>query len=225
MNWRHWRRIPWIDTRAKFVAEVPAGGNLLDLGSSDGQTLRHFFELRPDLSLAASDFAGTPGTYPPGTDFKRADFDADRLPWGDREFDAITCMHVVEHLQEPRRLVSEAARLLKPGGRIYVETPHPKSLTTMSATGGGAGTVTMNFFDDPTHVRVVTTDALSRDLKVVGLVPEVSGVSRNLFFAAAYPLYAAVRSTGRKRFVAQLHWMGWSAYIIARRPSTRPGSG
>jgi len=221
LNWRYWRRIPWIDTRAKFVAEVPADGNLLDLGSSDGQTLRHFFELRPDLHFAAADLVGAPETYPPGTDFKRSDFDADRLPWADGGFDAITCMHVVEHLQEPGRLISEAARLLKPGGRIYVETPHPKSLTTRSAWGGGAGNVTMNFFDDPTHVRVVTTDALSRDLRHAGLLPEKSGVSRNLFFAGAYPLYAAARSTSRKRFVAQLHWMGWSAYVVARTSGTR----
>ncbi|MDP9179022.1 MAG: methyltransferase domain-containing protein [Gemmatimonadota bacterium] len=216
MNWRYWRRIPWTDTRAKFVAEVPARGNLLDLGSSNGQTLGHFFELRPDLSFAASDFAGTPETYPPDTDFKRADFDADRLPWPDSEFDAITCMHVVEHLQDPAHMLAEAARVLKPGGRIYVETPHPKSLTTKSARGSAVVTVTMNFFDDPTHVRVVTTEALSRDMRLVGLVPEASGVSRNLFFAAAYPFYAALGSTSRKRFVAQLHWTGWSAYIVAR---------
>jgi SAM-dependent methyltransferase len=219
LNWRYWRRIPWIDTRAKFVAQIPSRGHLLDLGSSDGQTLRHFAELRPDLSLAASDVAGTPENYPRGTDFKRANFDADSLPWQNGEFDGITSMHVVEHLQDPGHLLSEAARLLKPGGRIYVETPHPKSLTTKSAHGSGEGTVTMNFFDDPTHVRPVPIEVLSQQMKEFGLVPEASGVSRNLFFAAAYPLYAAVRSTTRKRFVAQLHWMGWSAYIIARRPA------
>lgn len=218
MNWRYWRRIPWIDTRSKFVAAIPARGHLLDLGSSDGQTLRHFFELRPDLTFAASDLEGRPENYPLATDFKRADFDADRLPWPDGEFDGITCMHVVEHLQEPSRLVSEAARLLKPGGRIYVETPHPKSLTTKSARGSARGKVTMNFFDDPTHVRPVPIDALSRDMRRAGLVPEASGVSRNLFFAATYPFYAAVGSTSRHRFVAQLHWTGWSAFITARRP-------
>jgi hypothetical protein len=57
MNWSSWRRIPWIDTRAKFVAGLEQGGSLLDLGSSDGGTLRHFNELRPDLRLASSDIA------------------------------------------------------------------------------------------------------------------------------------------------------------------------
>ena len=217
MNWRYWRRIPWIDTRAKFVAYLPERGRLLDLGSSNGQTLRHFAELRPDLALAASDLAGSPENYPVHTEFKRADFESERLPWPDTEFDGITCMHVVEHLRDTSNLIAEVARLLKPGGRIYVETPHPKSLMTKSAWGKGAGTVTMNFFDDPTHVRPVSIEELSDQVTNAGLEVLDRGVSRNLLFSAVYPFYVAARATSRKRFVAQLHWMGWSAYIVARR--------
>src|SRR5688500_401202 len=126
MNWSLLRFAPWIDTRAKFVDGTPRGGALLDLGSSDGGTLRHFAELRPDLSLSAADIEGHPEAYPPGTGFKRADFDHDALPWADRSFDRITCMHVVEHLQNPRHLISEAWRVLKPGGSLYIETPAPE---------------------------------------------------------------------------------------------------
>ena len=196
---------------------MPLRGHLLDLGSSDGQTLRHFAELRPDLSIAASDVAGSPENYPPGTDFQRANFDRDRLPWSSAKFDGVTCMHVVEHLNDTSYLISEVARVLKPGGAVYIETPDAKSLTARSAWGDGVGTVTMNFFDDPTHVRVVPIPELSTALQAAGLDPVRSGLSRNLFFSAAYPFYAIGRSTSRKRFVAQLHWMGWSAYIIARK--------
>ena len=49
MNWRLLRPWPWLDTRAGFVARAPRGGRLLDLGASDGETLRHIAELRPDL--------------------------------------------------------------------------------------------------------------------------------------------------------------------------------
>ena len=151
MNWSRWRSIPWVDTRARFVASVKPGGKLLDLGSSDGGTLRHFAELRPDLSFASADIAGLPETYPRGTDFRRANFDTDRLPWPDGSFDAVTCMHVVEHLQNPQHILSEAARVLKPDGLLYVETPHPKSVSLRSAVGHGTEQVTVNFYDDPTH--------------------------------------------------------------------------
>ena len=45
-----------------------------------------------------------------------------------------------------------------------------------------------------------------------------SGVSRNWLLAAAYPLFALMPPS-RNRFTARIHWLGWSAYLIARRPS------
>jgi len=35
----------------------------------------------------------------------------------------LTCMHVLEHVGSPRELVGEMARLLEPGGLIYIEVP------------------------------------------------------------------------------------------------------
>jgi SAM-dependent methyltransferase len=211
------RLAPWIDTRARFVSRVRRGGRLLDLGSSDGGTLRHIAELRPDLELFSSDIAGAPESYPPGTEFTRANFDSDSLPWPDASFDAITCMHVVEHLQRPYHLISESARVLREGGRIYVETPDPKSTSVGSARGAGAGQVTLNFYDDPTHVKPVTLDSLRGWMRESGLNPTRTGASRNLLFSAAFPFYVAARSTSRRRYVAQLHFTGWSSFVIAEK--------
>ncbi len=211
------RRASWLDTRARFVDMTPLGGTLLDLGASDGGTLRHFAELRPDLTLAAADIEGKPEAYPRGTDFKVADFDRDRLPWPDGSFDSITCMHVVEHLQDPTHLVSESLRLLKPGGRLYVETPAPKTVDMESATGAAKGRVTVNFFDDPTHVRPVPVGELAGIADQLGFRSTTVGVSRNWIFAAAYPLLRIVRSDSRDRYVAQIHWTGWSQFMIGMK--------
>jgi len=81
MNWTYLRSCAWVDTRARFVTGTTAGGTLLDLGSSDGQTLGHMAELRPDLHFFATDMAGTPEHYPAGCQFQRADLEQDRLPW------------------------------------------------------------------------------------------------------------------------------------------------
>lgn len=212
------RRTPWLDTRARFVAGTPPGGSLLDLGSSDGETLRHFAELRPDLRLFAVDIAGTPESYPCGCQFVRADLERDRLPWSDATMDAITCLHLVEHLEDPRHVCQEAARLLKPGGRIYFETPHPKTVTYTSPRGPAADSFTLNFYDDPTHVRPVSIGALAKHCRRHALTPVASGTSRNWLFAAAWLLYAW-GPPGRKRFTARAHWLGWSAYLIARKPA------
>jgi SAM-dependent methyltransferase len=218
MNWALLRHLPWLDTRARFVAAVPAAGALLDLGSSDGETLGHIAELRPDLRLYAADREGQPAKYPAGCQFQRADLERDKLPWPDRTMDGITCMHLIEHLNTLSPLLSEVARLLKPGGRVYFETPHPRTLALPSPRGAATGTFTLNFFDDPTHVRPVAMGALAQQVRSAGLQVVASGTSRNWAFAAAWPLLAFLPPS-RKKFTARVHWLGWSAFLVACRPS------
>lgn len=213
MNWAFLRPAPWLDTRARFVAGTPRNGTLLDLGASDGETLNHIHELRPDLKLFASDKYGAPEKYPQGTVFEQIDFEQQPLPWADASMDSITCMHLVEHLSDLKPLMREIARLLKPGGRAYFETPHPKTLHLPSLKGR----FTMNFFDDATHVRVVTTDELHALAASEGLVISAAGISRNWLFAMAHPLFLLLPDS-RKKHTARIHWLGWSACLLATRP-------
>ena len=222
MKWSWLRFAPWIDTRADFVGSLPRGGKLLDLGSSDGGTLRHIAELRPDLSLASSDIEGAPEHYPPGTDFRRADFNRGRLPWPDSTFDGITCMHVVEHLEQPGNLIGESFRMLKPGGKLYIETPAPKTVSMKSASGESKGRMTVNFYDDRTHVRPVSVDEMEKIGSDVGFDRVAAGTSRNWVFVAAYLPLLLLRRHSRERYVAQIHWTGWSVYVVLRKSPFSP---
>jgi 2-polyprenyl-3-methyl-5-hydroxy-6-metoxy-1,4-benzoquinol methylase len=170
-------------------------------------------ELRPDLRLFAADIAGFPEKYPPGCQFHRGDVQTQKFPWDDASIDAITCIHLVEHLQDIRPLMSEVARLLKPGGRVFFETPHPKSLHVRSVPGSR---FPLNFYDDTTHVRLVPADELASLARNAGLQVQFTGISRNWLFAASH-LFFAWLPPGRKKFTAYLHWIGWSACVIARR--------
>jgi SAM-dependent methyltransferase len=216
MNWSYWRSVPWIDTRSAFVARTPTHGSLLDLGSSDGETLCHMAELRPDLSFASVDIAGIPPRTPPNTKFVQANLESDVLPWSDGSFDSITCMHVVEHLHSMANLWREVARLLNGGGRVYIETPGPQSVKTPSPPAALRGKITLNFYDDPTHIAPVSVASLDRAAREVGLTVKRTGRARNWLFAAAYPLLSLLPRT-RKRYVAKLHWLGWSVYLIAEK--------
>jgi SAM-dependent methyltransferase len=218
MNWSRWRSIPWIDTRAAFVAATPKAGNLLDLGTSNGETLCHMWELRPDLHFFAVDIADRPARTPPNTTFARVDLESQPLPWPDRFFDSITCMHLIEHLRTTRNLWAEMSRVVKPGGRVYVETPGQLSLETPSAPGALKGRITMNFYDDPTHIEPVPLASLEEAARGGQLSVTRTGRSRNWLFAAAYPLLSLFPPT-REKYVAKLHWLGWSIYLIAEKPA------
>jgi len=215
MNWKYLRLAPWIDTRAKFVARAPRRGRLLDLGSSDGETLGHIRELRGDIELFAVDIEGEPARYPNGTHFVRLDLRRDRLPWNDCYFDAVTCMHLVEHLRDMSNLMHNIARVLKPGGRAYFETPDPKTVYYASRRKEKGG-FTFNFYDDPTHVAPVSPSRIAEATDQLGLRMVDYGTSRNLLFVCAAPFSFIFRDP-RKRHTARLHWLGWSSYVILEK--------
>jgi SAM-dependent methyltransferase len=49
-----------------------------------------------------------------------------RLPFADGEFDAVAVVDMIEHVPDDRAFVAELRRVLKPGGRLVVNTPHRK---------------------------------------------------------------------------------------------------
>jgi ubiquinone/menaquinone biosynthesis C-methylase UbiE len=44
--------------------------------------------------------------------------DAEKLPFGDNEFDGVYCRFLLEHVVEPKRVVSEMVRVAKPGAWV-----------------------------------------------------------------------------------------------------------
>ncbi len=46
-----------------------------------------------------------------------------RLPFGDGTLDQVTCLAVLEHIDEPIPILRECLRCLRPGGRVIVTTP------------------------------------------------------------------------------------------------------
>lgn len=55
--------------------------------------------------------------------------DAEGLPFGDKVFAGVIAADIVEHVREPGRLLSEAARVMAPGAALHLTTPNRFSLT------------------------------------------------------------------------------------------------
>ena len=64
--------------------------------------------------------------------------DLDRVPWPlrDASFDHVRAVHVIEHVADVIRTMEEFHRLLRPGGLLYIATPHYTDFSS---------------FCDPTH--------------------------------------------------------------------------
>ncbi len=65
-------------------------------------------------------------------------WDLDRVPYPFRDgvFDRIVAIHVIEHVSDVMAAMEEFHRLLRPGGRVRIETPHYTDFSS---------------FCDPTH--------------------------------------------------------------------------
>jgi ubiquinone/menaquinone biosynthesis C-methylase UbiE len=50
----------------------------------------------------------------------------DKLPFPDAEFDVVVVADMIEHVEHEAAFVAELARVLKPGGRLVVNTPHAR---------------------------------------------------------------------------------------------------
>jgi SAM-dependent methyltransferase len=100
------------------AAEVGEGVRLLDVASGTGElaaaaSARGATAVGVDLAEGMLEEARS---RHPGLEFRHAD--AEALPFGDGEFDAVTASFLYNHLERPERATAEAARVLRPGGRF-----------------------------------------------------------------------------------------------------------
>jgi len=111
---------PGARRRHRAVREAMAGGLVVNLGSKSATWGDHVV----NLDLVAP--AGRPG----GVDLLA---DIEKLPFADASVDGIICTHVLEHVADARACFEEIARVIKPGGMVYIAVPflfpnHPDPL-------------------------------------------------------------------------------------------------
>ena len=79
----------------------------------------------------------------------------------DDQVDLVVATHILEHLVDPTGFFGELARIVKPGGLVWIESPSELS-ALRPTTSDPTEHAFESFWDDPTHVRPWPPGALYR---------------------------------------------------------------
>lgn len=144
---------PWLRNqhvaRYRWAASRARGKRVLDLasGAGYGSALLGAGEARSVVSADRAEGAFREAELP-GSEagaLRGVVADASRLPFGDASFDLYVSFETIEHVEDDRAVVSEARRVLAPGGVFLCSTPEREVISP--------GRTLSDRPDNPYHVR------------------------------------------------------------------------
>jgi len=128
---------------------------VLDWGAGDGSLLRL-------LGRAGYDAWGIDRYSVPSVQDRLINASIEEADFPPEHFEAITCLHVLEHLADPAASMKSALSLLKPGGLLVLETPNISSL------GFKLFKERWQPLEIPTHLNHFSSQSLETLLRILG---------------------------------------------------------
>jgi SAM-dependent methyltransferase len=151
--------------------EITADDTLVDVGCGDGRVCAyaghqgaHVIGLDIEASLIEETARAMEGV--PARSFRGIVCDADPIPLPDGTASVVVSTEVLEHVDDPARLISELVRIGKPGARYLISVPDPASESVMKVVAPRW------YFEKPLHVRIFEHEDLDRLCTDAGLVVE-----------------------------------------------------
>lgn len=128
-------------------------------------------------------------------------------------YDVLIISHVIEHLRNGLEVIAGMSKKVRAGGYIYIEYPSVRSLGLPSMRG------TLQFCDDPTHVRVYDLKEVANVLLANGCRVMRAGRRRDFFRVLFFPLFALRGYVKGQPAGAFWDITGFAEYVFARKKS------
>ena len=187
------------------------GMKMLEPGCGRCEFLNGFKDL--GLDVYGVDIVPEAASYAPGTRIDVCDIESDPFPFDDNSFDIIFSKSFIEHLYRPEKYLSEALRILKPGGKILTLVPDWEANYR-------------TYFDDFTHRTPFTRVSLENAYRMYGFTDSTVYRFRQLpivwkypilnYFCAAISPFVPVRTKNKFLF--------WSRELMLVGIGTKPNS-
>jgi SAM-dependent methyltransferase len=159
-----------------------------------GPSLRRWLKTLPGVSYLSTDLD-------PSVADVRADVTA--LPFDDRSFDLVLCIHVLEHVPDDRAAIRELFRVLRPGGTAVLQLPPSHLEETSEDPAITDPAEREEYFGQFDHVRLCGRDYGDRleeagfDVAFVDYVERLDDAIRDEYgLRVGEPFYVCTRPAG-----------------------------
>ena len=197
----------------------PQKGTLLDIGAGRGELLR-------SAKLAGWDATGIE-TSTPFADYAEAHSDGATIRreellncnFADESFDAVVLGAVLEHLYNPDETIREIARILRPGGMVFIDVPNERGLyfcigNFYQKLRGRNWVVNLAPTFSPFHVFGFGPKSLRKLLAKHGLYPKIWYLFAGETFVPTRGGLTGFLESSAAKFVTTLsRYREWGSYI------------
>jgi 2-polyprenyl-3-methyl-5-hydroxy-6-metoxy-1,4-benzoquinol methylase len=137
-------------------------GDLLDVGCGSGELILAAQAIGWRVQGIEIDQQAVDTACRKGLSVQRGSFEAIRkYP---SAFDCVVCSHVIEHVHNPRELLSDLTNSLKTGGRLFIAYPNPNSCIRLRFGRYWRG------LEAPRHLCLPSFESLTSHLEALGMI-------------------------------------------------------
>ncbi|WP_379966020.1 class I SAM-dependent methyltransferase [Epilithonimonas sp. UC225_85] len=108
-------------------------------------------------------------------------YDITEIPVEDNYFDSIFCYHILEHIEQDKKAISELYRVLKKGGKAFVQTPF-KEGDIFENPDFKTEEQRLEHFGQKDHVRIYSVSGLEKRLLEAGFEVSVNRFDEDNYY-------------------------------------------